>query len=263
VAKMKNLKLNKKTYTLAFIVVTILNVVLAGFLLRTVLAQTDNKTYKNQPSIVAVSAKQNDSPLLITVVNVDNSNPRYQIVNFTIQNITNKPIRGYVILGGSGSSGKVITNFLPAKSFQPSAIVTEELLIERENIKSDKPFSLSVDYVEFENGNFWGEDSEGQSEQIAGGRAGAEAAADQFINLIDKRETATMDETMKKPLSEVEVRIPETFKDKNEKWQNGFSNGYKGIISFLKNQREKSDDETLKKLREIRKNLQVKNGEKQ
>jgi hypothetical protein len=249
-------------YLLLFVFVMVLNVCLTGFLIKNVLAQSSNEKLKNQPITVEV-VNQDGSPLQITIINVDNSNPDYQLVNYIVQNISNKSVRGYVIDGGNKNTGKIITNFFPVKLFQSTAVFTEELFVERENVKSDKNLFLSIDYVEFEDGDSWGKDRQGQSESIAGGRAGAETAIERLTNLVEKGEAATLRAMLKKDLAEVEVSLPESFKSKSEKWKNGFRSGYKSIVSFLKKQQDRSDEELLMKLGEIRKNLQVERKEKQ
>jgi len=232
------------------------NICLLVFLMSSVLAQSSDEKLKNQPIIAGV-VSQDGSPLQITVVNVDNSAPDYQLVNFTVQNTGNKSVRGYVIEGANKNTGKIITNFFPAKLFQATVTFTEELLIERENIKSDKTLSLSIDYVEFEDGSSWGKDTQSQSENIAGGRVGAEAAVEQLKKLVEKRDSAALTALLKNNLAELEVSLPETSGNKSEKWKSGFRSGYKSIISFLKVHRDKGDNELLERLEEVRKNLQA------
>src|SRR4028118_1109698 len=88
-----------QAYLLAFIGVTALNVALAVFLLQITSGQTNENRFKDQPPVKVELTTQSDSPLRITVINVDNSETSSQTVNFTIQNISNKLIKGYVILG--------------------------------------------------------------------------------------------------------------------------------------------------------------------
>lgn len=253
---MKNLKLSKRSYLVAFSIVMILNVCLGIFLIRNVLAQTSDDKLKNQLPIKVEVVEQKDNPILITVINVDNSAESYQKINYAVQNIGNKSIRGYVVWGSGKNTGKIITNFLPTKLFQPNASFTEELFIERENLKSDGKISLTIDYVAFEDGSSWGEDTQGQSEQINGGCVGAATAAEQFVKIIENKDEATLNNIMKKPLLEVEIPLPEGFKNKSEKWQTGFRGGYKSIISYIKKQQDKGGKELLESLNEIKQNLQ-------
>lgn len=247
-----------KKYLVTFIAVTALNLMLGAFLIHKSSGQT-NKYADQKPLIVEIIA-QNDSPLRIMLTDVDNSAALLQKVNYAIQNISNKPVKGYVIWANGKSTGKITTNFFPTKLFQTEAVYTEELFLERENIKPNEGLSLSIDYVEFEDGSSWGEDVQGQSEHLIGARAGVEVAIKQFKDLINNRETAALTTILEKKLVDVEVALPKTFQ--SEKWQKGFTDGYKTIAGFLKNQRGQGYDELLKKLNEIE-NPQIERRQKQ
>lgn len=253
---MKIKRFSQKTYLIGFGFAMLVNICLLAFLMSNVLAQISDEKLKNQPIITEV-ANQDNNPLRITVVNVDNSNPEYQQVNFTVQNIGSKSIRGYVIEGGNKNTGKIITNFFPTRLFQSTASFTEELLVERENVKSNKTLSLSVDYVEFEDGSFWGKDTYGQSENIAGAVTGVETTVEQLKKLVEKGDASTLTTLLKNDLAQIEVSLPETFRNKSEKWKAGFRSGYKSIISFLKNHRNEADSVLLEKLEEVSKNLRA------
>ena len=250
-----------KKYLVAFVFVMLLNIGLGAFLLHTVLAQTSEKDYRNQPPIIAKTLMQDDSPLRITTVNIDNSASLFQSVNFIIQNIGSKSVKGYVILGIGKNTGKIVTNFFPVKLFETVGVKQDELRLERNNIQPDEILSLSIDYVEFEDGSFWGEDTQGQSEHISGGRAGVKAATEQLKKLVDKHEIVVLTSLLEKALVDVDVPLPESVQ--SEKWRKGFENGYKGVVYFLKGQREKGIEEISKRLDEIKQKNQTKKGQKQ
>jgi hypothetical protein len=258
---MKNHQTNKrkgKKYLVTFIAITALNLVLGAFLIHKSSGQT-NKHADQKPLIVEVTA-QNDNPLRIMLIDIDNSALSVQKVNYTIQNIANKPVKGYVVWAKGKNTGKITTNFFPTKSFQPGAFYTEELFLERENIKPDESLSLAIDYVEFEDGSSWGEDVQGQSEHLIGARAGVEVAVKELRNLINNRETVALTALLEKKLVDVDVSLPKSVQ--SEKWQKGFTDGYKTIVGFLKNQRGQGHNELLKKLNEIE-NLQTEGRQKQ
>ena len=249
-----------KKYLVAFVFVMLLNIGLGAFLLHTVLAQTSEKDYRNQPPIVAKTMIQDDSPLRITTINVDNSATSFQSVNFIVQNISSKSVKGYVILGSGKNTGKIVTNFFPVKLFETVGINEDELRLERSNIQPDEILSLSIDYVEFEDGSSWGKDTQGQSEYISGGRAGVKAATEELKNLVDKREIVVLTSLLEKALVSIDVPLPESVQ--SEKWRKGFENGYKGVVYFLKGQRKKGIEEISRRLDEIKKN-QTKRRQKQ
>ena len=258
---MKNHQSNKrkgKKYLVTFIAITALNLVLGAFLIHKSSGQT-NKHADQKPLIVEVIA-QNDNPLRIMLIDIDNSALSVQKVNYTIQNIANKPVRGYVIWAKGKNTGKITTNFFPTKSFQPGTVYTEELSVEREGIKPDESLSLSIDYIEFEDGSSWGEDIQGQSEHLIGARAGVEVAVKELRSLINNRETAALTALLEKNLVDVDVSLPKTAQ--SEKWRTGFTDAYKAIVGFLNNQRGQGHNELLKKLDEIE-SLQTKGRQKQ
>ena len=86
-------------------------------------------------------ANQPDSPLLISLVSVDTTDERYQKINITIQNVNEKPIRGYVLAGEM-----ITTMFFPAKPFLRGLVHNEQILFASENIRSnDFKVTLLVD----------------------------------------------------------------------------------------------------------------------
>lgn len=90
-AKKSNFQINKK-YFIALSIVMLLNLILGGFLIHNVLAQQTELVIKDQPPVKVEVESQKDSPLLITILNVDNSDDIFQIANYTIQNVSDKPI---------------------------------------------------------------------------------------------------------------------------------------------------------------------------
>lgn len=232
------------------------NIGLTIFLIHNIFAQTSGEEFKDQQPIVVEIEKQSDSPLLVTAINVDNSNSNYQLVNFSVQNISGKPIKGFVIWGKSKNTGKIITNFFPVKPFQANAIFTGEMAIERENIQPEQKLLIAVDYVQFTSGKFWGENLQQQSEFIAGGIDGEEFAIEQIKKMIESDGLVSLNPMLEKPLADVEISLPGESKTKGERWQKGFSNGYKGVISSLKSLDKKESKNILEKLNELQKNLQ-------
>lgn len=254
---MKNLKLNKKTYMLAFIVVTILNVVLAGFLLRAGLAQISDKTLKNQPPVKAEVLKQDDSPALITVINVDNSEEKDQTVKYSVQNVGSKKIRAYVlVLADKSDTGKVITNFF--QSFEVGKIIQDSISEARVNIKSNTLF-LSLDYIEFEDGSSWGKDIQKQSEYLTGYKKGQRTAIDEIKSKLNNRNNEAISNLLKQEISE--INPPNVDTTETVRWQNGFTGGYRFVLLRLQFAYEKRGIEAISsKLDEIEKF--IKKGDK-
>lgn len=245
-----SIKENRKKYTIAITITVLLNIGLAVFLLQHTFAQKFESKYLNQTPLLAKVLPQNDSPINITIINVDNSPISNQTINFSLQNISKLPIIAYtIIVSNQDAKGKIITDFLPVKSFEVNSAHQDQLDIERENIKPSGTISFSIDYVEFEDGSSWGEDTQGQSEHIYGGHTGVESAIKELRELASKSQTNKLHTLLEKDLADINPALPN--ETQNEKWKKGFIDGYKGIISFVKNQRTKGNTDILEKLNEI------------
>lgn len=229
---MKNLQFtNKKTqrYFLAFLAITALNIVLAVFLLRISLGQTAEKQFKDQPPLKVEIATQEGSPLLITLVNVDNSEQEFQTINYAIQNISAKKITAYVILRSDKTgAGSATTLFL--NKFEPGRIIKDSLIEERPNIKSESKI-LSVDYVEFSDGTSWGKDFQKQSEHIAGQIDGQRYAIEYIKQLLINQNNNAVSNLLNQQLTEINPLSIDN--KKTEKWRRGFLNGYRTILAKL------------------------------
>lgn len=253
---MPEVKLKNRFLVVVISTITVVNVALASFLLRTVFTQSIEET-KNQKSVVSQVRNQEQSPLFISIRNVDNSNADFQIVNFTVQNISSYPIRGYVIVG-EPQGGKILTNFLPFTPFRPGVVYEQEIVLERTNIKQDEILDLFVDYVVFSDGKTWGADHKRRSEHFRGAFAGVEAAVAAVKDMINKNQSKQLDELRSVRLLDVEVRMPKVKENSGEKWENGFREGYKSVISFVKG--ESDTDGLLTKLNEIKRSLRTERG---
>ena len=138
---MKKNKINKKTYLIGFAFVMFLNICLTVFLIRNVLAQTSDNSLKNQPRIVAEVVEQTDRPLLITIINVDNSDESYQTVSYAVQNLSSKKIRAYVLLHADElGSGNTSIQFF--ESFSSGKTIQSSVFEARANIKANSKIFL-------------------------------------------------------------------------------------------------------------------------
>lgn len=244
-------RLTNPQYLLSTLAVTAVNLLLVVFIINA-LAQSSGVIPADQTTLKTKVVEQSDSPLTISVFNVDASNRDFQAIRFQIQNIGPKSARGYVIFGSGSGSGKLITNFFPSKSFPPGAVNNEEIIIERSNIMSGEDFSISIDYVEFDDGSWWGTDAQSGSNILAGKREGALAAIDLLENLIDVRQSSALSDFRRKKLAELDVPLPADLSGKDFRWQEGFRSGYKGIIGLLKNELVKGQSELRLKLASAR-----------
>jgi hypothetical protein len=243
-----------RKYLFLFIFVMILNISLTIVLLRVSFGQIQKAEPLSQPPIRVEIVEQKDCPLRIMVVNVDNSALSAQNIVYSLQNISNKSIRAYTLLGDGKSDGKVVTNSFISKLFQPSEYEYGDFFVEREIAKEEKTISLSIDYVEFEDGSAWGNDSQKKSKEIAGAREGRKAAIQHLKGLL-KNQNAT-DETgiktfLKQDIKQIIVAVPNTIQ--SDEWKTGFRGGYKAVISVLQRIREQEIETLAQKLDEMEK----------
>lgn len=250
--KFKNLKSRK--YLLLFILVMGLNTLLTVTLLQVSFSQTKKEDFSNQQPVKVEVMEQKDSPLRITIINVNNSPLSYQEIIISLQNVSDKPIRAYTLVGDAGkSSGKVITNSFATELLQIGLSVTNSIDLERQSIKEGETALLSIDYVEFEDGSSWGNDNQRKSKVLAGEREGRKVAVKQLKDLLKNRNISSMSDitNLLKDLEGTIVQVPEA--NQSDEWKRGFRLGYKSVISILQGIEGHKIEKFTKKLDEIEK----------
>lgn len=129
---------------------------------------------------------QPSAPLRISSV-VDNSDdPDAPIANFTVENISSKPIQAYWISYDTVAHGINVTlgfgiNANSQELILPPGKQRELAVLNRDKEKID----LSVDFVEFADGTVWGSDTAKYGERLAGERVAARAEAQRLIKLLE------------------------------------------------------------------------------
>lgn len=252
-ANIKNFKLGKKTCLLTFIFVMILNVLSAGFLLNTSFGQTSDIS-KQKPLIVEIVA-QNESPVVITSSSVDNTAELYQTVNYSVQNVSSKKIRAFVLLhadqSGIGGTG---TSFF--QSFIPGRIIQNSFIEERSNIKSNDKIFLSFDFIVFQDGSSWGRDSQKQSEYIFGHIEGQKDAVKYVKPLLADTNKDAVSKLFQQQLTD--INTPALDGKKTAEWRRGFAVGYRFVIGRLQFAYEKQGMEAVRlKLEEVEKSIKA------
>jgi len=248
---MKNIKFNKRAYLIAFVFVMLLNTFSAVFLIRNVLAQTAVDKLKNQPPIDVEVLKQKDSPLLINVVEVDNSNESYQGINYIVQNTGNKSVKAFVFLGKGTNTGGSITSSFTLTVFKSGESKSGQMFIERQNIRPGEKLFLSIDYIEFEDGTSWGEDTQLRANRLIADREGRKAAVKYLKDLIKNQGFAAFKNILEQDAAEITVPLPDS--NQSEEWQKDFRRGYKNIIVILQKHRNEEIESLSGKLEAMEK----------
>lgn len=238
-----------KHYMVAFIAVTVLNLMLGAFLIHKSFGQT-NKHAEQKPLTIEVVA-QNDSPLQITLINVDNSAPSFQVINLAVQNTGNKPVRAYSVYAEGKLTGRTVTSNFAAKLLQQGESYNNRLPVERENIKADEKLSLSVDYVEFEDGSSWGDDTQQRSMKITAEREGRKAAIKQIKDLVKNQDFNTLTNLFSQEITE--LSFPLQSSNQTTDWQNSFQGGYRSAIAILREYQKRGIDSLSTQLDEMEK----------
>lgn len=236
------MKLNKNRFS-KFIGL-IIGIGLSFFTIHSISAQDFNEDYTGQVPVEVKVISQPDCPFQIKVLNVDNSNSRFQLVNYTLQNVSDKSIRAYVIAGG-----KTVTSMTTTKFFEPYQVETQQWDEERFNIKLNPTISLSVDYVYFTDGSSWGEDKLQMSKHIKQFYSGMKTALNDLTKALQGGRMDLM-KILDQDSLNIEVPIPQANMD--DKSSRGFQTGYKGAIRILQKEKNQDDNFILKKIEELK-----------
>lgn len=228
-------------YLLLFVFVMVLNVLLAGFLLLPA-SFGQSSEIRNQKPLAAAIVAQVESPLVITVINVDNVAEAYQTVNYSVQNVSSKKIKAYVLHHANQSSVGG-TNIRFFQSFAPGQIIQDSFSESRLNLKTDEKIFLSIDYVAFEDGSAWGKDSQKQSEYISGYKEGQRKAVNQARQLLTDMDKNALPKLLQQQSNE--INPPEINEKKNERWLRGYVLGYRVVLGGLRSAYEKQGAEAV------------------
>lgn len=154
------------------------------------IAGSTNDQKASVPSLSVQS--QPDSPLRINILSYDSSDPRTPEVIYEVINISTKPISAYTVSqetvrGNEKSRGTLLSDLaLSNIVLQPGEYSTESITYQP---LSDKPsqVTLSVDFVEFDDGATWGPNLYKSDAVFAGQHAGAREARKQILTVYKSR----------------------------------------------------------------------------
>ena len=191
---------------------------------------------------------QRDSPLQISNIvqrsetSVDELGQTWEshIVDYTIQNVSDKTVRGYTLrefnrdfdtdLGGVISSYKLSGKGI----FMPSQLSNEQMggssrtLVSPDSPKIKQSSKLAIDFIEFADGSTWGKDLSDSAQLFAGIRGGTKKVLE---NLKKSNQQGGIESVIKTLNEMKELTSPD---DQNEKWKRGFRIGSNNMKSQLK-----------------------------
>jgi len=244
--------LKRNKYSFLFVLVTLINIGLISVLIMKSFGQArlDNSVSK-QPIRVSI-LPQKECPLDLTILGLDNSDPSFQTVEYSVQNVGQKAIRSYVLLGSARQSTRVLVHSFDTELFSPSSGRGNKLPFENGSLSERDSVVFSVDYVEFRDGSHWGDDSQGKSIELAGQHAGVRDAVKYFKMLVrDLPDSGTIFDVRAQDIQELKVDMPDM--KQPDEWKTGYRIGYKTVISVLNKVNGRQNKDFGDKLREFEK----------
>ena len=162
---------------------------------------------------------QPDAPIRISLGKVVLDNPSAPAFEYSIVNVSDKPIRAHALRiddGLRGSLLSILTVPLQSGQAQPGTY-------------GDKTFSpppkgieMSVDFVEFVDGSTWGPDTTNAAERVAGHYAGRGAERDRLLKLLEEGGTQAV-------ITAIEADDVQTVPQsgRSERWEQNYRLGVK------------------------------------
>jgi translation elongation factor EF-1beta len=139
-------------------------------------------------------------------------------------------------------------------TFAPGQIVQTDFAEARVNVRGNGKLFLSVDYIEFEDGSSWGNNTKGQAEYVSAYHLGEKYGVKYIRQLLGDKNKEIVSELLKRKISE--INLPGIDSNKTEKEQRGFVSGFRAILIRLQFVYEKQGvDGISPKLEEIEKSL--------
>jgi hypothetical protein len=173
-------------------------------------------------------------PLTMTVDNVSADDPRAPGITLSLENRSDRTVRAFAIRyewhagAAKGSGTKVSHRPMTRSGIAPGQTCTDsiggfsvEIPIER--------VELFVDYVDFTDGNSWGDDLGGSAVVLAGERAGMRAVVEYARTALNKGGPESVREMLDSDLTELPSPV-----DKPERWLSGYRSGKQVMQSYLR-----------------------------
>ena len=182
---------------------------------------------------------QEDSPLRISTMVDNTTDPSSPNVSYLLTNTSPKPIRAYAIAHSvaferAKEKGVTLSNKVSPDSVLPPRKSEQASLDGATYSKAIESITLIVDFVEFADGTTWGEDEFKSAEKLAGQRSGASAVAEHYLNLLrDEGVFAVLNAAAAKG---PDLRMPEGH---SPEWQEGFRLGVKTISARIRHANNK------------------------
>lgn len=187
---------------------------------------------------VASITHQDDAPLRIINTFVE-SEPGMLRLRITAQNQSLKRIRAYAIVADGGGVSRVdfVNLTKPAAIFQPTQVKTFDIAYSENN--PSESVTLSVDFVEFDDGSVWGLDRHRSRDKLSGQREGAKAERRRLRELLKSKGTSAVLNAIREAVGDGQEA--KTATQHSEEWLQGYRNGVSAIRHRLRQSLRTSD----------------------
>jgi len=192
------------------------------------------------PQIFTVQVEsQPDSPLQFSSTKILSPDPFSPAIEFTVVNKGKKGIRAFtltheLVTDRGNSKGATFTHLAVQKTVLRPGQSKDDTLQEPYSSAFVKSIILSIDFVEFENGETWGKDFYNSAERLAGQRAGGAAI---LKHLLQVRKDKGPSDLLEAVSSEEDAIPPQ--EGHSPEWQDGFKTGLGLVrVRLKKAQRE-------------------------
>lgn len=210
--------------------------VTGGFVWAKVSQNTFSLASLKTPEIIIL--EQKDSPILISSPHA-NSNTLKPSYGYVISNVSDKTIRAFavkedVFYGKENykQSGVTLSHFITQQQLLNSNESRQQYAENNTTYPEDvNKIVLSIDFVEFEDGSVWGENSNKSDEYLEGQRAGADAAVKAFREKLNKDGLEALMEELDRDSTNIALQAEES---KSSRWKTGFQSGVGVIRNRLK-----------------------------
>jgi hypothetical protein len=195
----------------------------------TILSPTLYAQDNKQPGIKITIADQPDCQVLITgpVIAGDMNTPAIQ---YRFKNSGSKAVLSFVVqlMRDGRGAGLTDAQVFTGRLFQPGSVQTAIINIQPIDISRVGNITLSVDYIQFSDGSFWGPDTDRNESFFQGMEAGRHASIKEMTDMASNNEWSRITHLLETPLADAEITVYDTLRP--ERWQQGYRIGYKSVV---------------------------------
>jgi hypothetical protein len=182
----------------------------------------------NKQSPVTVEAiPQPKNPLVITPTGIDNSYEYNLVIKFTVKNIGEKKIEAFVVTQQNSSKAQSgeMNFFSPVNVGQTLDSWNVEA---KSNLKLDSKIFLSIGYILFADGSFWGKSTKKETDFIYGFIEGQKKMLSE-LKVMAKTDKAALVKLLEQEDFIIGIESSRIDKTKPEEWKVGYVVGYKTV----------------------------------